>query len=236
MDWIEKILDKFESFLKRAFLPSMVFYFFIIVFSLFDNTLIYKVQNILESKQFIWIFIAFSVGLSYFLSMLQQLIFDNNIKDNYETKFFWTQENKTLKELRQNVINNLEKNLKFKDINLNDYILYQIFDKNVDTMRYVDDAKTYGIIFLSFVLALIVFLSKSKIVSKLSEQIMVPCCFYGLLIIVCIFFLTFDVIKAKYRSRSIRLYLNYLNKNIYFKNEYISFKKVEIKKMNLKEN
>jgi len=218
MEWIKKVLDKFESFLKRAFLPSMVFYFFVILFGImFDNELLKKMKLIVEEKNFAWVFIAFSIGLSYFLNMLHQLVFDNNIKGNYDTECFWTEENNVLKELREKVLEKLEKdelNILEKD-KYNDYVLYQIIRGKVKKIskRYVDDAKTYGIVFLSFVLALIVFLSKSKIVSKLSEQIMVPCCFYGLLIIVCIFFLTFEAIKAKYRSRAIRLYIDYITEN-----------------------
>jgi len=209
MEWIEKVLDKFESFLKRAFLPSMVFYFFIIVFSLFDNTLIDKAQNILESKQFIWIFIAFSVGLSYFLNMLHQLIFDNNIKKNYKTHSLWKDENKILKKLRKCVINKLKEDEKFKNIDFNDYILYQIIGKYLNTKRYVDDTKTYGIVFLSFILALIIFLVTSK---KPLNGELITFYYFGFLFIIYIYILVFDAIKAKYRSRALRLYINYLQK------------------------
>jgi len=217
MDWIKYVIDKFETFLKRAFLPSMVFYFFILSFSIFfDKNFLKRIIYFVNEKNFIWIFVVFSIGISYFLSLLHQIVFDNNIKENYETKFFWTKENDTLKNLREKVKEKLNYNKKYDVLNFeknyNDYLLYQIIGEAVDTKRYVDDTKTYGIIFLSFISALIIFLFKSQTISKLNEQIILPYCFYSLLGVIFLFFLTFDIIKAKYRSRALRLYINYLKK------------------------
>jgi len=216
MDWIKYIIDKFETFLKRAFLPSMVFYFFILSFSIFfDKNFLKRIIYFVNEKNFVWIFVVFSIGISYFLSVLHQIVFDNNIKENYETKFFWTKENDILKDLREKVKKNIlnsDKNYNILDFKekYNDYLLYQIIGEGVDTKRYVDDTKTYGIIFLNFIIALIVVFFQSQNISKLNEQIIVPCCFYGLLGVIFLFFLTFDIIKAKYRSRALRLYINYL--------------------------
>jgi hypothetical protein len=85
------IIEKFEIFFRRAFLPSLVLYFFIIVLDLvFNKSLIFKSllsyisKNKVENLSII-IFIVFSIGYSYVVSMLSQIIFDNNIKENYET-------------------------------------------------------------------------------------------------------------------------------------------------------
>lgn len=218
MEWIDKLLDKFESFFKRAFLPSMAFYFFFILFIyLFKDAFLEKITLIINEKNFIWIFIVFSIGLSYFLNMLHQLIFDNNIKKNYETKCFWTEENKVLRSLRQNVIKEIKNNEKFKniDFDFNDYLLYQIIlinkDMDIDTKRYVDEAKTYGIIFLSFILSSVVFLILIRDYLKIDEKWIVPICFYTLWGVICVFILICDAIKAKYRSRAIKIYLKYLS-------------------------
>jgi len=232
MDYIKYVIDKFETFLKRAFLPSMVFYFFIISFSIsFNENFLKRIISFVNEKNFIWVFVVFSIGISYFLSVLHQIVFDNNIKENYETKFFWTKENDILRDLRKKVEKNIlnsDKNYNILDFKekYNDYLLYQIIGEKVDTKRYVDDTKTYGIIFLSFILAIIMFLSKSEIILELSEQIIVPCCFYGLLGIIFLFFLIFDIIKAKYRSRALRLYINYLKKG---KKMNLTFKKIKRK-------
>jgi hypothetical protein len=204
MEWIKNILDRFENFLKRAFLPSMVFYFFVILFGMFDNKVLQDMKFVVEEKNFVWIFIVFSIGLSYFLNMLHQLLFDNNIKENYETKCLWTKENSVLGELREKVLEKIKNDEKFKESHLeenSDYILYQrigSFLKN--GKRYVDDTKTYGIVYLSFVGAMLIlaFMTKKSL-------------YWGLLgISVVIFFVIFEAIKAKYRSRAIRLYVNYL--------------------------
>ena len=207
MEWIKDVLDRFESFLKRAFLPSMVFYFFVILFGVFDADLLKKMKLIVEEKNFAWIFIVFSIGLSYFLNMLHQLVFDNNIKENYDTKYFWTKENNVLKELREKVLEKLEKDeltILDKD-KYNDYVLYQIIGGKVKKIskRYVDDAKTYGIVFLSFVMATLVLGIKT-------EKFL----YCGLLgIYMMTFFIVWESIKAKYRSRVIRFYINYLQNN-----------------------
>lgn len=205
MEWIKTLLNKFEDFLKRAFLPSMVFYFFIILFGViyYDNVIITKLKSIIEDKNFIWIFISFSIGLSYVLNMLHQIIFDNNIKSNFETKCFWIWENEILENLREKVISKLiEEQTYVRDLELNDYILYQIIlqSEKIDTKRYIDDSKSYGIVFLSSFFA--AFIVALKIYTFLS--------YFILSISVFILFILFEVITNKYRARAIRIYIAYL--------------------------
>jgi ABC-type multidrug transport system fused ATPase/permease subunit len=208
------IIEKFEIFFRRAFLPSLVLYFFILVLDLvFNKSLIFKSllsyisKNKVENLSII-IFIVFSIGYSYVVSMLSQIIFDNNIKENYETHFFWTKENEILSKLREQIGEKLiRENEKFNELNLNDYLIYDILIKKMEKeerreyQRYVDETKSYGIMYLSFLFALGLLRFKLKF-----DMCIMIVSIIILAIIIC------DTIRAKYRSRAIRLYLNYLDK------------------------
>lgn len=90
------------------------------------------------------------VGLSYFLSILQQALFDNSLKGNFS-------DDNEFAKLRGDVIQKLKKRESLsskEDGFFVDYTLYQLLRKTVDTKSYVDDAKAIGIFAISLMINL----------------------------------------------------------------------------------
>ncbi|MEA1956045.1 MAG: hypothetical protein U9N02_06085 [Campylobacterota bacterium] len=234
MELAVKFLEKFESFIRRAMMPSIVFFIiFGVVLSVFLYTrkeLYIDSLSVLIDKAFgieftlttFTIFFIFLIGLSHILSMLTQMFFDNNIKEKYNTIFpfvYKKQENKELNNLRSRVIEKLKKdNVIFnengcnnqlqKNLEASDVLLYQIvgrklayFEKGTSTNRYVDDTKASGIIFISFIIS-VIFIS-----AFICEWYVV---LFLLIVMKCIHIIGLEHIKTKYRSRAIRIYVNYL--------------------------
>ncbi len=208
---INNIFDKFENFIKRAFLPSFLFYVFLFFFnySYFYKMYFKKIININDSFIIFGIFIILSIGISYIFSFLQQILIDDNLKTNFETFCIKTEDNKILIKLREMVINEMKEDknyFKLKGIieNANDYLLYRILIQNekiTGIKNYVDEAKTYGIMFISFYLALIFnFFFNCNILNLIL-----------LLVFIILYFIFLrDILISRYRMRNIRLYIDYL--------------------------
>ena len=205
MKAIELLIKMFEGFIKRAVMPSVSFGFiFIVEFLLFESSIdentLSGIKNIFNSLVWnsinIMLLVIVLIGLSYFLSILNQLIFDNFIKKNYNT-LCSKGETLQLEILRKKVIEKVKKKLDYIDNDTSDYFLYQIvsreltyFKEPTDTRRYVDDTKSIGIFFLSLILV---------------NMILFPTLWLIVLLVVGHY-----AIKAKYRSRAMRIYVNYL--------------------------
>lgn len=221
MEAIKEIIKLFENFIKRAVMPSVSFGFIFCVEYLVlkyvysgEITNLNKLQVLINSFKLndltILLSVIILIGLSYLLSILHQLSFDNFIKKNYDG-LISSKENDTLNTLRTNVIKKVEKDLTIENITYNDFFLYQIvgrklayFSKSSSTSRYVDDTKSMGIFFISFLLTNIFF--TSLLFNKLSLIIVIII----LVISAIAYFIGFQSIKAKYRTRAIRMYVNYL--------------------------
>ena len=99
----------------------------------------------------------------------------------------------------------------FEDIENSDYFLYQVIGRKLafikpetKTTRYMDEIKSAGIIFLSIIITIfVVMITYHSFMNVIIE----------LLLIGLIFIFSFDYIKSKYRSRAIRIYINYLIEN-----------------------
>lgn len=209
-----KLLFKlFEDFIKRSVVPSISFGFiFFVEYFIFKEIYKIKIEEVNKlipvinlNNLTILFLIILVIGFSYFLSILHQLLFDNYIKKNYNG-WFSTYENDQLKVLREKVINKLKVKLIFIDTKYSDYILYQAigrelsyFRKPTSTTRYVDDTKAIGIFFISIMVTNIIF----TIIGLLHISICI-------LIIVISYIIAYFAIKAKYRSRALRIYINYL--------------------------
>ena len=127
--------------------------------------------------------------------------------------FLFKNENKDLDDYRKDVITKL--NTKFKT----DYLLYQQLgfianrdNTKFDTKRYVDDAKTIGIFFISLIIILIIFifhlvLNTNQIILNFSYIFSLFIATYYL------YYLGKELILSKYRSRAIRIYTNYMLDN-----------------------
>lgn len=201
---VKLIFKHFEGFIKRAILPSVTFLFFYIVLYLifgknYDTKMIPSVSlptSFGDVKFFI--FIILFIGMSYFLSILQQAVFDNWIKKNYT-------EESSFKDLREKVIDKLSAQEEIvKQLILTDYLLYQILGKHNDKLdRYVDETKAIGITFISLMINC--GLSAFLLFEKYQYTVL-----FSIPIIILLFCIGYDLTKKKYQSRAIRLYVNYL--------------------------
>ena len=97
----------------------------------------------------------------------------------------------------------------FNNIELTDYTLYQILGRKLQfltkptpTKRYIDEIKASESIFLAFIISMTIHL----FFSNLSIIYFI----LNLLLIIFIIRVAFEYIKSKYRSRSIRIYTNFL--------------------------
>lgn len=203
---ISTLLKMFESFFKRAILPSIMLLAFLYILQTYNAKI--DILPTIENKNYLLLFMI-SITLSFIMSILTQSIFDNNLKNNFNGKFFYISENNILKLLREKVIDKFTKeNSVFKDIEYNDYFLYQVIGRELafikpetKTTRYMDEIKSAGIVFLSIVITIfIVMITYHSFITIIIE----------LFIITLVIIFSFDYIKSKYRSRAIRIYVNYL--------------------------
>ena len=101
-----------------------------------------------------------------------------------------------------------------------DNLLYQILGKkaqkkgkNLQTTRYVDDAKSIGIFFISLMIILIIItlnIITSNDHTNISTILKVFSIGSLFLSLYYIYYLGQELIRSKYRSRAIRIYTNYL--------------------------
>lgn len=215
---METLLKQFDSFLKRSMLPSSVLIVILLLFSLIvfseEKITVYK-STVLEYIKDIDVFIlsflliVLLTAISFIMSILTQIIFDNTMKKNFNSRLFYKHENALLDTLRiKSIIKlNKESNL-FNDIELTDYFLYQVLGRKLQfleyptkTTRYIDEIKSSGSIFISFMISFVL-----KIIFDFSWVHL----FIGIFLIISTYFLARGYIKSKYRSRAIRIYTNYL--------------------------
>lgn len=153
------------------------------------------------------------VGLSYLLAAAQQLLFDSWLHGDFT---FWAgREEEVVEELRNRVIRRLKREPslhRFHDLGLGpddrptDYVLYEVLGgiDTISTRAYVDSAKAMGIGAASVML-----LSIAYLVVFAGD---LP--WWGLLLLIGLAALAFGVglwsTCAQYRSRAIRLYVNFL--------------------------
>ena len=227
MKVIEILLKQFESFIKRAFMPSISFVFIFTVIGIISIR-IFSSKNVplkfdigtIDINSNTWYFLLiFMIGLSFFLSILTQVIYDNLLKWNFDL-FCYPSKKSLLYKYRILVIMKLkveenypfklivkDSNYTFKKIHNKEFTdnnLYQVigrklsyYTNNTNTTRYVDDAKSMGIFFISIILSLLIW------------AYIYDYWLYNLYAVI-IGLIGYEIIKAKYRSRALRMYVNYL--------------------------
>jgi len=202
MGEIKVIVEKFEDFLKRSVLPSASFILFLLIFDIVLNG--NKIIGFLDEKHSnltIGLFILAFIGLTNLLSMLQQGIYDNRLKGNFNAFLFGRSENEELDKLRKEV------NAKLKE-QKEDYALYQVLGKSMDiSKRYVNEAKSFGIIFVSLMMVTFIYICSLFAYDDFSFLALIS----AIIFLVILYFVGFDLVKSGYRSRAKRIYLNYLN-------------------------
>ena len=156
MDKIAEMAFKsFEGFIKRAVVPSSSFLFIFAVLYLWFGSFYERdyVEWIKAQFVFEWyVYAMIFVGLSYFLSIMQQALFDNFLKGNFS-------DDNEFAKLRGDVIQKLKKRESLsskEDGFFVDYTLYQLLGKTANTKSYVDDAKVIGIFAISLMINLLI--------------------------------------------------------------------------------
>jgi len=195
---LKLLLEKFELFIKRSILPSSTLYILLLI--VFYQKLPQLTLN-LDNTLHIIIAIIVLIGTSYILKILHQAIFDNQIKSNYNSNLFYKDENNRLDELRKKATQKLYTIYPIFQDNLtaSDFVLFQILGgilRDSQTQRYATDAKETGITFISFLIVLLV--------------VSFTYCLLLLVVLPLIWYIGYELVKSKYRSRAFRLYVNFL--------------------------
>ena len=158
MEEIKIIFEKFENFIKRSVLPSASFMLFLFIFDILLNE--HKITIFLDKSHSyltIGLIILAFIGLTNLLSMLQQSIYDNRLKENFNGVLFWKSENDDLDDLRLEVNQKLYKNE--KEEYKKDYDLYQIIGKSMEIKKeYVNQAKSFGIMMVSLMIVTFIYI------------------------------------------------------------------------------
>ncbi|MCY1083646.1 hypothetical protein [Archangium lansingense] len=243
---MEKVIQTFEGLIRRSLAPSVTFFFVLALGELIrvklngelardhvERFLKFMTSEPLAKSPAILLTLAILaiIGLSYGLQAVQQVAFDNWLKENFHqprwlsrlARFKWlgwleTSDSKALVELRNRVvqrINDQEQRFtelspglkELKDLKeVSDYILYEIIGgiDPTDTRSFVDSAKAVGIFFVSVIIVLV---GNAWVYHHwLSWR--------GTLLLVglVIFFycMGLEAIRTQYRARALRLYVNFL--------------------------
>jgi len=195
---MEALFKQFDNFIKRSFIPSTTFIMFFLLFDiLLNEELFLKFLREEHSTMIILITLLIFISFSNLLSIINQYIYDDKIKGDYNGKYCFTHNNIELIRLRFKIKTQLQKN------NLKDYSIYQIIGKAFKTERYVDEAKSIGITFLSILLVSLLSIIQISIIYNKYWAFL-------LILIPIIYLIGFELIKSRYRSRAIRIYTNYL--------------------------
>ena len=206
---IKAVVEKFEGFIKRSVLPSASFMLFFLLYDvLLNQQAVIKFLDQKDHSQLtIGLLILAFIGLTNLLSILQQGIYDNRLKDKFNGSFLFKNENDNLDDLRKDVNEKLNKDE-------NDYMLYKIIGKDMKTENYVNQSKSFGIMFISLcAVGLISFITS---LIQLNEEITissVSTSFFTLLFISISWYIGRELVKGRYRSRAIKIYTNYLEQN-----------------------
>ena len=201
MDKIAEMAFKsFHGFIKRAVVPSSSFFFIFAVLylwfgSFYDHDYVgwIKAQFVFEWYVYAMIF----VGLSYFLSIMQQVLFDNFLKGNFT-------DDREFTKLRGDVIQKLKKRESLsskEDGFFVDYTLYQLLGKTANTKSYVDDAKAIGIFAISLMINLLI----AGWVADCHHYFL-----YASAAVFLVWTIGLELTRQRYKSRAVRVYLTYL--------------------------
>ncbi len=151
------------------------------------------------------------IGLSYTLSAVNELVYDNTLREDFDPWIKRTPYNRSISDnlasLRSSVIAKLKSDVPDVEIpRYTDFCLYEIIGGilDTDTRQYVDAAKALGMVFVSVIL--VGFVEVVIHAQSLSWWSI------GTLLALCcvVYFLGREAIKTQYRSRAIRLYINFM--------------------------
>jgi len=215
MPILNKLFTLFERFIKRSLVPTSAFFAFFLLFDLIagillekpllsaTTELIIRLTTLSGSSQFSYlipvVLLMLLVGLGFLFQVMTQLFYDNWLKGNFNFFYF---ENQGLSRLRAKVITKLGPELIKLDIKTpTDYQLYLILAprSKQSLSKYADQSKAAGIVIICILFNLF-------IIAAFYDCLCIRLSIYFLVF----YLLGFNYIQSRYRSRAIRLYINYL--------------------------
>lgn len=224
---MEKFIVTFENLVRRGIAPSVAFF---VIFGGIDLAHSHLCEGVNWNERLeVWQVVAtkqlasipeamltvfallFILGLSYVLTTINQLLFDEFLRGNFGGPIF----NQQFKVLRSRVQDRFGNQLlprlapelghegRKSRLKLTDFLLYEILGgiDPTNTRPFVDTAKALGVVFVSLIVSLgVQVLFSSSWACKIVLLTMA----------ILVFWIGRQAIKAQYRSRSIRHYVNFL--------------------------
>lgn len=224
---MEKLVQTFEGLIRRGLAPSVTFFVFVALGDLLrahltDSSVRAQAQLYLDflggealasPGVFITLALLLLLGVSYTLIALQQLLFDNWLKQNFDPATRFTRSSKSearaLTELRNKVKQRLRDEPALGELRglqeVTDYMLYEILGgiDPLDTRGFVDSAKSTGVVFVA---AIVVLLGNALVFhARLGPWLALL-----VLLAVLLYWWGREATVAQYRMRALRLYVNFL--------------------------
>ena len=230
---MDKVLQTVEGLIRRSIGPSVTLFVMAVAVDLFlvettGGSAVDRLKGVLAFLKtdlggvgnISFAFVAILViGTSYGLAMVQQVLFDNWLRKDFDPWPTWkwvrkrrakNGEGNALIELRGKVATRLNEEPRLSQFYeleaASDYVYYEILGgiDPTDTRQYVDSAKSLGITSISLVFALLggLFVHRSSLSARGWLLL--------LLAALVVLFLGYTAIRAQFRARAIRLYVNFL--------------------------
>lgn len=224
---MDKIVQTFEGLIRRGLAPSVTFFVFVVLGDLIRAHLTgtsvraqaleylrFTGKGAFGSPAvFLTLALVVTLGFSYALTSIQQLLFDNWLKRNFDpsTRFSRSamSEARALTELRRKVTQRLRNEPALGDLRelqeVTDYLLYEILGgiDPLDTRGFVDSAKATGVVFVS---AIVVLLGNALVFhARLGPWVVLL-----VLLAVLLYWWGREATVTQYRMRALRLYVNFL--------------------------
>lgn len=224
---MDKIVQTFEGLIRRGLAPSVTFFVFVLLGDLVrahltGTSVRAQAMDCLKftgneafgsPAVFLTLALVVTLGFSYALTSIQQLLFDNWLKRNFDpaTRFSRSarSEARALTELRGKVTRRLRNEAALGDLRelqeVTDYLLYEVLGgiDPLDTRAFVDAAKSTGVVFIS---AIVVLLGNALVFHEQLGPWVAP---LVLLAVLC-YWWGREATVAQYRMRALRLYVNFL--------------------------
>lgn len=230
---MDRVLQTFEGLIRRSIAPSVTF---LVIFAAGEliaaeaqagSSARARIASCLEqlgenaehaTGLFALAVALLVLGLSYGLSATQQILFDNRLKKNFDPGPKWIgrlrsssvqSETRALAELRGQVLERLDDEPRlelFRPIGeRTDFLLYEILGgiDPTDTRPFVDTAKSVGIVFSSAIAVTLWNLAVHW--PDLGRW-----AFVLVILTVLFYWLGREATLAQYRTRALRLYVNFL--------------------------
>ncbi len=226
---MDKVIQTFERLIRRNIAPSVTFFVIFVVGELITEEALgrsagsaftdaaKRIGDALQGWEGLagTIAVLLVLGVGYGLSAVQQVLFDNRLRKNFDP---WPKrlrsasvqsETAVLRELRDAVIHRLRSEPRLERLGSvserTDYLLYEILGgiDTTPTVSFVDSAKALGVVFSSVIV----------VVSWILVVQWQELGWWSLLFLAaaaCTWWIGREATATQYRARALRLYVNFL--------------------------